>query len=162
MRGSDSDRKQLVLDQVHKTPGANLRQVQRYTGVPLSTTARLLDELENEGKVESESDIAYRRFFPVGKRLQKRDRMVLAYVNKTRPRKILAALLEQPGLRHGELADHLLLPAPTLTYYMKQLVAADLVKVRKKGASRMYKVKNIAQVEKALQRTQNGYQSKHA
>jgi predicted transcriptional regulator len=162
MSDSDDDRIKAILTRISATPGANLRQVQRYTGIPLSTPARLLDELEATGKVESESDNAYRRFYPVGKRVNKRERVVLAFVNKPRPRRILEALLENPGVRHGELADALSLPAPTLTYYMKQIVAEDLVKVRKKGASRMYKVKNPPVVRKALDRTQNGYTDKHA
>lgn len=162
MSSSDDDRKKAILDQVSATPGANLRQVQRYTGIPLSTTARFLDELEDDGKIESESDTAYRRFFPIGKRLHKRERVVLGFVNKPRPRRILETLLANPGIRHGELADAVGLPAPTLTYYMKQIVAEDLVKVRKKGASRMYTVKNPAVVQKALDRTRTGYQERIA
>lgn len=157
MSSTDDTRKQQILKQVNATPGANLRQVQRYTNLPLSTTARLLNELEEEGKIESGKETAYRRFFPIGKRLHKRERVLLGFVNKPRPRAILQHLLANPGIRHGDLADAVGLPAPTLTYYMKQIVAEDVVKVRKKGATRMYRVKNPALVKKALSRTSKGF-----
>lgn len=161
MADIDAARKDAIVKQVNATPGLNLRQVQRYTEIPLSTAARLLDELESEGKIESESD-AFRRFFPVGKRLHKHERVVLGFANKPRPRRILETILQNPGIRHGELADLVDLPAPTLTYYMKQIVGEDVVKVQKKGVLRMYRAKNPAMVRRALERTRGGYQERYA
>lgn len=157
MPSKNDARKQQVLKQVNSTPGANLRQVQRYTDLPLSTAARFLDELEDEKRIESSINGSFRRFFPTGKRLHKREREVLSLVNKPRPRAILQHLLSNAGIRHGDLADAVDLPAPTLTYYMKQIVAEDLVKVRKEGAARIYQVKNPALVRKAINRTAKGF-----
>lgn len=153
MSTNDIKRKNAIQQQIKANPGLNLRQVQRYTNLPLSTTARLLNQLEEEGQIDSVTKNSFRQFFPVGGRLHPRERVVLTYVNKPRPRNILEKLLDNPGIRHGELADLIGLPAPTLTYYMKQLIDADVVKVRKDGVLRLYRIKNTNLVKKALQRT---------
>jgi predicted transcriptional regulator len=162
MAQTDAERKRLILQQVNATPGVNLRQVQRYTKIPLSTTARLLDELEAERKVVSESTAAFRWFFPSGKRVAGAERSLLVMANKPRPRRIIEAILDNPGMRHGDLADSLNLPAPTLTYYMKQVVSAGLVKVQKSGVERRYRLKNPALARKVLDRTRAGFQEKLA
>lgn len=147
----------MLLDQVEKTPGANLRQIHRLTDLPLSSTYRLLEDLENEGKVRSETVRGYRRYFPAAKGMHKRERILLGVISKTRPREMLETILENPGIRHGELADAVGLPPPTATYYMKQLVAEDLVLVRKDGVSRHYRIKNPDMVRKAFTRTAKGF-----
>ena len=152
-----SDRIQAVVRHVEACPGANLRQIHRASHVPLSTTARILDQLESEGRVRSEADNAYRRFFPVGKGLHKRERVLLGFISKPRPREILETLLENPGIRHTDLAKSVSLPPPTLTYYLKQIVAEDIVHVRKRGAARHYRVKNPEMLKKALERTDEGF-----
>lgn len=150
-------RKGRILRQVESTPGANLRQIQRYTEYPLSGVAMLLDELEDEGKVESTRVLHYRRFFPTGKNLHKRERVVLSFVNKPRPRSILQYLLGHPDTRHSDLADALGLAAPTLTYYMKQILGEDVVSVHQEGVEKFYRIKNPKLVKKALDRTAKGF-----
>lgn len=157
MSTSRQQRATDVLQQIEACPGANLRQIHRTTGIPLSTTARLLDQLEGDGHIRSEVDNAYRRFFPIGKGLHKRERVLLGFLNKPRPRSIMETLLENPGIRHSELANSVDLPPPTLTYYLKQIVREDLVQVRKKGAARHYRVKNPEMLRKALERTEPGF-----
>lgn len=157
MSSKRDDRIVAVIAQIEACPGSNLRQIHRITGVPLSTTARLLDKLEMDGVVKSENGSSYRRFYPVGKGLHKRERVLLGFLTKPRPRGILEGILREPGIRHSDLADSLGLPPPTLTYYLKQIVAKDLVVVRKKGVARHYRVKNPEMLEKALERTEAGY-----
>jgi len=152
-----TERQEAVLKQIARCPGANLRQLHRLTGIPLSTTARILDQLEEDGAIRSQIDKAYRRFFPAGKGLHKRERVLLGFLNKPRPRSIMETLLDQPGIRHSDLADAIDLPAPTLTYYLKQIVGHDLVAVRKRGAARHYRVKNPEMLRKALDRTESGF-----
>lgn len=162
MSSKRDDRIESVIAHIEACPGANLRQIHRITGVPLSTTARILDQLEEDGVVKSENGSSYRRFYPVGKGLHKRERVLLGFLNKPRPRGILTGILEEPGIRHSDLAKRVGLPPPTLTYYLKQIVAKDLVVVRKKGAARHYRAKNPEMVEKALERTAAGYNPKLA
>lgn len=155
--GNEARYIKLVKSQVEATPGANLRQISRYTVIPLSTTARLVDELEESGVLESETDGSYRCFFPRGQRIPERQRVVLTLVNKLRPRGIMELLVDNPGIRHGDLAGLMGLPAPTLTYYMKQIVDKDLVKVRKDGATKSYRLKNPDLVSRMLDRTKKGF-----
>lgn len=161
MPRSTTNRRKLLVDQVQQIPGANLRQLQRMTDLPLSSAYRMLEDLEAEGVVRSESVRGYRRYFPT-KGLHKRERLLLGVISKPRPRAILETVLSNPGIRHSELAEAVDLPAPTLTYYMKQIVGEDLIVVRKAGVSRHYRVKNPDLVRKSIKRTARGFDPKLA
>lgn len=162
MADTDATRRRQILQRVKATPGVNLRQVQRYTGIPLSSTMRLLDELESEGRLTSEAVSNTRRFFLPGKALSPTERIVLGFVNKPRPRRILEAVVASPGVRHGDLAEQAGLQAPMLTYYMKQMVDEGVVEGEWAGVERHYRVKNAALVRRALDRTRGGFQEAKA
>lgn len=113
--------------------------------------------LESKGKIKGVADGGYRRFYPVGQRFHPRDRVALAFVNKPGCRKILEIILNAPGVQHQELADLASMPVPTLTYFVKSLRTNKLVRVRRTGPSCFYRLVNPALIEKALQRTAEGF-----
>jgi predicted transcriptional regulator len=123
----------------------------------LSTTARYLERLVDEGRVRADEGPGYVHYFVAGKGVHKRERVMLATISRPRPRGLLETVLGDPGIRHKDLASAVKLPAPTVTYYMKQLVAKDLVVVRKHGVEVHYRIKNPPMLETALKRTAKGY-----
>lgn len=155
MRLRKPEREEALLDQVERSPGASLRQIHRLSGIPLATAQRLLNALEEAGRVRSErgpSTQSHRRFYPAGRGLHKRERVLLGFLSKPRARDLLEAIRDEPGIRHSDLAAKVGLPAPTVTYYLKQLVGEDLVMVRAAGVQRHYRIKNPVMLEKALER----------
>lgn len=149
----EDERAREIIRQINATPGASLRQIVRYTGLPFSATLKLVEVLESEGAIKKEAHGAYRRFYPGGERMHVRERLALAFVNKPRPRAILQAVLGKPGIRHGDLAETVEVPAPTLTYHMKDLLKNKLLRTRKDGTSRHYSVVNPGLVKRAIRRT---------
>lgn len=162
MRHQTEERKKTLIKQVEATPGANLRQLHRYTEIPLSTTSRLLDALEAEGAIRSEGNSATRHFYPAGTGLHARERIALRFVSKPRSRALVTTILDQPGIRHSELAAAVDLPPPTLTYYMKQFKAADIVLERRVGVEVYYRAKNTSLLRRALQKTRRGFDVERA
>lgn len=152
-----AERHDAIVAQVERWPGSNLRQVARATLIPLSTTARILDQLVEQGRVRLEGDGGTNHYYPIGQRLHKRERVALRILAKPRPRAILEAILADPGIRHVDLAAKIDLPPPTLTYYLKAMVEEQLVAVRKAGAARHYTAKNPAMLRTALERTTGGF-----
>lgn len=149
-RGTDRDKP--ILDHISRWPGTNLRQTHRATEIPLSTTARILERLVRQGQVRIEARAGYSHYYPA-QGLHKRERVLLATLAKPRPRALLSTIHENPGIQHKDLAVAVGIPPPTATYYLKQLVAKDLVTVRKKGIERHYRIKNPDMLEKAFKRT---------
>jgi DNA-binding IclR family transcriptional regulator len=162
MRELTRKRLEDIVRTVEAWPGANLRQVQRASGVPLSTTVRYLDRLVDEGRLRMETTGGYKYYYVAGKGLHKRERVLLATISRPRPRRLLEVVLAHPGIRHKELSEAVGLPPPTTTYYMKQMVVKDLVVRRRSGTERHYRIKNPDMLEKALTRTAKGYDAKIA
>lgn len=148
---ADEDRDEQVLRHVHEFPGAHLRHVQRTTGLPLGTTTRILDRLEKEGTIFSETAGAYRRFFPK-EGLHKRERVVLGHLAHDRTRAVLETVLDEPGIRHSEIVAKIGISPATLTYHLKQLIEDEVIVARDKGRARYFRVKNPDLVARALGR----------
>lgn len=151
-----------VISRIQEFPGTNLRQLHRATGIPLSTTHRMVRRLEKEGTIVAESEGNRMRYYPAGQGIHKRERILLGFVSKPRPRGILETILANPGIRHSDIAQSVGLPAPTVTFYVKQMLDKDLVLARRKGVEKHFRIKNPDMVSKALERTAGGWDPKTA
>lgn len=141
---SRRENRRTVLRLVAQHPGAHLRELERLAGLSLGSLRHHLDRLEGLGLVRAEPDARFKRFFLTG--IAALPRRAAIAVRQGRLRRILAALLEAPR-SHGQLADSLQIPRPSLTTYLRRLVALQLVQADAHGR---FSVRDPSAVRDAL------------
>jgi len=120
---SDSDAPDAIRGYLAATPGAHFSKVRDDLQLGTGETQHHLRRLENTGAVESRKDGDYRRYFPAGRFTE----VALGYLRRETARGIVIALLEDPTLTAGEIADRLDVSRPAVSGYARQLDEAGLL-----------------------------------
>ncbi len=123
---SDSDARSAIAGYVSTTPGAHFSKIRDDLQLGTGETQHHLRELESEGTVESRRDGDYRRFF-LAEEFTEREKVALGYLRRETPRGMLVALLRDPALSAGDLADRVGVSRPTVSKYAAELEEAGLL-----------------------------------
>ncbi|WP_226012337.1 winged helix-turn-helix transcriptional regulator [Halomicrobium salinisoli] len=123
---SDSDARSAIAGYVSTTPGAHFSKIRDDLQLGTGETQHHLRELEGEGTVESRRDGDYRRFF-LAEEFTEREKVALGYLRRETPRGMLVALLRDPTLSAGDLADRVGVSRPTVSKYAAELEEAGLL-----------------------------------
>ncbi|WP_225333413.1 winged helix-turn-helix transcriptional regulator [Halomicrobium urmianum] len=123
---SDSDARSAIAGYVSTTPGAHFSKIRDDLQLGTGETQHHLRELEGEDTVESRRDGDYRRFFLAGE-FTEREKVALGYLRRETPRGMLVALLRDPTLSAGDLADRVDVSRPTVSKYAAELEEAGLL-----------------------------------
>ncbi len=123
---SESDTREAILGYVTRTPGAHFSKIRDDLKLGTGETQYHLRYLLDENILIEEADGEYRRYFPVD-RFDQRERIVLCYLRRDTPRRMLLALLETPGQSGVDLAATVGVARSTISAHMGGLVDAGLV-----------------------------------
>jgi len=123
---SDSDAPDAITGYLAATPGAHFSKIRDDLQLGTGETQHHLRRLENRGVVESRKDGDYRRYFLAG-RFTEYEQVALGYLRRATPRGMVIALLEDPTLTAGEIADRVDVSRPAVSGYARQLDEAGLL-----------------------------------
>jgi predicted transcriptional regulator len=123
---SDSDAPDAIAGYLTATPGAHFSKIRDDLQLGTGETQHHLRRLESEGAVESRKDGDYRRYFPAG-RFDEFEQVVLGYLRRETARGMLVALLEDPSITSGAIADRLGVSRPTVSRQAARLEEAGLL-----------------------------------
>ncbi len=123
---SDSDAPDAIAGYVAATPGAHFSKLRDDLQLGTGETQHHLRRLDRDGVVESRKDGDYRRYFPAD-RFSEFEQVALGYLRRETPRGMLVALLRDPTLTAGGLADRLGVSTPTVSKYASELETAGLL-----------------------------------
>jgi predicted transcriptional regulator len=123
---SDSDAPDAITGYLAATPGAHFSKIRDDLQLGTGETQHHLRRLENTGAIESRKDGDYRRYFLAG-RFSAYEQVALGYLRRETARGIVIALLEDPTLSAGEIADRLDVSRPAVSGYAGQLDEAGLL-----------------------------------
>jgi len=137
-----------VYETVNRQPGLHLREIERRTGIPLSTLNYHLDFLVKYDLLERETDGHYTRFY--AKDIEEDERKLLTVLRQKTLRNILLELIDREKMSYQELLEHLEIPASTLSFYMNKLLKADTVSLHRIGRENFYTIKNGKKVARTL------------
>lgn len=141
-----------VFALVRDEPGLHLRELERRSGMPLSTLRHHVGFLERHRLVEGVEDRNVRRFFAVepGPPV---DRRVVGALRQRALRTVLVTLIARGGrLPYPELLAATGFPPSTLATHLRALVATGLVERVPVGRSSAYRVPRPERVLDALVR----------
>lgn len=138
-----------VFDLVRASPGLHLREIERRSGLPLSTLRHHLSYLERHGLVEPERDRNFQRYFASD--LAEADRPVIAALRQVALRRVLLYLLSRAGgAPYQDLLGDLALPASTLAVHLAELARRGLIERRSLGRESRYEVVDAERIVRAL------------
>lgn len=135
---------------VRDEPGLHMRELERRSGMPLSTLRHHLRFLEEHRLVDAVADKNLTRYFATTL-VERADRAALAALRQESLRRVLLRLLASGGqARYEELRESLGVPASTLAVYLQQLTRAGIVERRSLGRSSRYDVSDPERVIRLL------------
>jgi predicted transcriptional regulator len=123
---SDSDAPGAITGYVAATPGAHFSKIRDDLQLGTGETQHHLRRLEGDGSVESRKDGDYRRYFPAD-RFDEFEQVALGYLRRDTPRGMVLALLDDPSLSAGEIADRLDVSRPAVSASARELDEAGLL-----------------------------------
>lgn len=139
-----------IYEYIQEHPSSHLRQIGRNLDLAMGDIQYQLNVLEKSGHVVSKRMGLYKRFYP-SKIFGEMQKEIIATLSQETPRKILLVLLQKPGVSQGEIAMFAKVSAPTITWHMKRLIEAGVVKAHPEGRTVKYYISDSAnEVEKLM------------
>jgi len=146
----DFDNRRRIYQFVLNSPGHHLRSIQRELEIPLVTLKYHLRTLEKSGLVITRKDKYYTRYYATERALSENEKKIISYLRQEHQRKILLLLIDKPNSRFSDLVENFKLPQSTLSFYLTQLVDANLVIKKKVGKESLFSVENADTIMKLL------------
>lgn len=124
---SQNDVRSAITGYLAATPGAHFSKIRDDLQLGTGETQYHLRELVDTGRIETEKDGEYRRYFPADQ-FTEFERTALGSLRRETPRQLLLALLETPGLSGRQLADRLDVSSATISKHTSNLAEVDVIK----------------------------------
>lgn len=125
----DHETRGMIRGYVIANPGDHFNSIKSALDLRNGTLAHHLNVLEREDIIKSVKDGKYRRFFPVGMRVA--DEVFPTKIEKI----ILDIVRETPGITQKEIAGHLGMSQPTVSYHIGKLRDSQRIRTEKHGMS---------------------------
>lgn len=122
----DSNAREAIAGYLTTTPGAHFSKIRDDLTLGTGETQHHLRKLVSSDAIESREDGEYRRFFP-SDRFDEFEQIVLGYLRRETPRRMLLALLDDPGMTGASLADAVGVSRPTISKHASALAEAGLL-----------------------------------
>ncbi|MFO1533070.1 MAG: winged helix-turn-helix transcriptional regulator [Thermoplasmatota archaeon] len=136
----DLEARRRIVERVREAPGLHLRALAEALRMPVSTLEYHCYHLVKHGHLDTREQGGFKAFFP-GHGIDRRDKDILAVVRHEAPRRIATHLLLHPGTTPGALKDVVALSGPTLSFHLKKMRAAGLLREEPEGRTkRLYVV----------------------
>ena len=145
----DLQARRRILEYVRANPGMHLRALADKLAMPVSTLEYHCYQLTRHGHLATRETGGFKAFYP-GEGMDRRDKDILYVVRHEAPRRICAHLLLHPGSTPGELKAVVGLSAPTLSFHLKKMRAAGVLREEPDGRTKRLFVEDPERVANLL------------
>jgi predicted transcriptional regulator len=145
----DLDARRRIVEFVRSSPGVHLRGLAERLAMPVSTLEYHCYHLVRHGHLATRDSGGYKAFYPA-QGMDRRDKDILYVVRHEAPRRVCTHLLLHPGATPGEVKAALGLPAPTLSFHLKKLRGAGLLREEPAGRTKRLFVEDAERVASVL------------
>jgi predicted transcriptional regulator len=138
-----------IFDRITQNPGTHFRELQRLLDVPVGMLDYHLKYLEKRGLVASKSEEHYTRYYAESA-FDPASKEILSFLRQELPRGIILYIMMHPGCTHGQVLGSIDVTGATLSYHVKRMVTAGVVKAEKSGRETMLGVNEPEKVADLL------------
>ncbi|HEX9815684.1 MAG TPA: winged helix-turn-helix transcriptional regulator [Candidatus Thermoplasmatota archaeon] len=128
-----------IYEHIQGVPGIHMRRLERELQIPLSTLDYHLRQLERSGLVLARKEGQKKAYF-VRNTMDGRDQHFLYFLRHRTTRWILLDIMENPNTSLRQLTERLPVGAPTISYHLKKLTRAEIIRPIWVGRRRSYQV----------------------
>lgn len=144
--------RQQILNLVERYPGIHTREVERQLGLASRLASYHLQALTDEGLVTRVEEQGYTRYVARPSGISAADVTLICVLRRPPALRIVLLLLSQEEMTPGMLADSLGLAKASVSYHLRELLDAGIVKVTPVSRERWYRLAQPTLVHKLLTR----------
>jgi len=141
-------RKRIFLF-VQRNPGVHFREMLRAMDLPIGQLEFHLNEMVKRELLTKEQTAGNSRFY-VRDRFGKEEKQAMGFLRKEVSRDIILFLLENPGATPTKILQTFSFTGPNLSYHLKRMERAGMLRTELKGRERNYYVSDPAMVKDLL------------
>jgi DNA-binding transcriptional ArsR family regulator len=145
----DLEARRRILAYVRANPGLHLRGLAEKLSIPVSTLEYHCYQLTRHGHLATRESAGFKAFYP-GEGMDRRDKDILYLVRHDAPRRICTHLLLHPGATPGDLKAVVGVSAPTLSFHLKKMRDAGLMREEPDGRTKRLYVTDPERVANLL------------
>ena len=148
------DRTQKLQELIDVNPGIQFREIMRSSGLKNGVLSHYLKKLEDNGVIKVVLGPRQVRFFSPN--ISERESIVIKALRKETPRNLLLALIKEDGLEFTQLVNEVKKSPSTVSLYLSQIVADELVEVKMVDLKKRYHIKVRELVDKLVEEHRPG------
>lgn len=126
----DLESRRTIYELIRSRPGTFLREMERELGMQVGMLSYHLRVLTEAGMIRAEQEGNHLRYFPADGFVLN-DRKALSHLRNRTARAILIHVLDRGSIGFSELLILVRVSKSTLSYHLKRLAAAGLIKMNK-------------------------------
>lgn len=150
------DTRRGIYELIQERPGIHFREIMRQLDIPTGALEYHLHYMEQHDLVTAREEGRYKRFYITGE-LDRHDKDVLGLLRQEMPRRILIHLLLNPISTHKRMLQHFDIAPSTLSFHLKKLVEADLVRSIPVGRQNEYEIIDEQRIARLLIQYQESF-----
>ena len=148
------DRTQKLQKLIDDNPGIRFREIMRSSGLKNGVLSHYLKKLEENGVVKVVRGPRQVRFYSPN--ITQEESIVIQALKKQTPRDLLLALIKEDGLEFSQLVKEVKKSPSTVSLYLSQIVADELVEIKVIELTKRYHIKVRELVDKLIEEHRPG------
>lgn len=144
----ENENRRKIYSTIRSNPGIHLRELERETNLPLSTTNYHVEYLTRKQLIFSEKDGKLVRFYI--KKLEDKDKQTLLVLRQKKLREIVFFILINKQANFNSIAENFKIARSTLSFYLKNLVDKKILERNKIGYENIYTIKDEDRIARTL------------
>lgn len=151
--------RQNLFALISKSPGIHFRDIQRRSSMATGTLSYHLDQLVRVGLVKTIRDGEYLRYYAQSE-MPEEEKRILELVRRPTVRHMMLSLIETGESSNDQLSEALSLCSSTVSWHIKKLVEANVLKTRVEGKRAFYSLDKPEVAKKVLIRYKESFMDK--
>ena len=148
------DRTQKLQKLIDDNPGIQFREIMRSSGLKNGVLSHYLKKLEDHGVVKVVRGPRQVRFYSPN--ITEEESIVIKALKKETPRDLLLALIKEDGLYFSQLVKEVKKSPSTVSLYLSQLVADELIEIKIIELRKRYHIKVRNLIDKLIEEHRPG------
>ncbi len=148
------DRSQKLQELIGDNPGIQFREIMRSSGLKNGVLSHYLKKLEDGGLVKVMRGPRQVRFYSPN--ITEEESIIIKALRKETPRDLLLALIKDDGLEFTELVREVKKSPSTVSLYLSQIVADELVEIKIVDLKKRYHIKVREIMDKLVEENRPG------
>ncbi len=143
------DTRRRIYELIFKSPGLHFREIARKLDIRIGVLEYQLDILDKQELIVKKKDGYYTRYF-IRDKISPQEKIIISLLRLKVPRHIVLFLYFNPFSCNKDMLNEFDMPPSTLSYYLRKMIRADILKDEVRGRNTFYTIRNPKLVFKIL------------